>query len=126
MCDALLRMLESARSDGVEIRIASDYRSGKRQKELYLAAVEKDGPEQRYSAPPGHSEHQLGTTADLTDSEGKHLFAQDYDQTPGGMWLEKNAPGYGFKRSYYPHNVKETGYISEPWHWRYIGESKES
>lgn len=121
VCEAVVAMLEAAQKDGEEIRVASDYRSGVRQRELYLNAINKDGPGQRYSAPPGHSEHQLGTTVDLCDPAGEYLFSQEYDQTPGGAWLEKNAPSFGFRRSYYPHNVEETGYISEPWHWRYIG-----
>lgn len=119
--DALAEMLQTAEDEGVEIRICSDYRSGERQRELYLNAVKKDGLQQRYSAPPGHSEHQLGTTVDLCDPKGEHLFSQYYDETPGGEWLEKNAGKFGFRRSYYPHNVEKTGYISEPWHWRYIG-----
>lgn len=119
--DSLIEMFEAAKEDELPLLICSDYRSGPRQRDIYLEAIAKDGPEQRYSAPPGHSEHQLGTTADIVDGAGEFPWSQDMDKTPEGKWLEKNAPKFGWIRSYYPENQEETGYISEPWHWRYIG-----
>lgn len=117
----LVTMLKAASAEEIDIRVCSAYRSGQRQKELYLDAVKKDGASQRYSAPPGHSEHQLGTTVDLVDKEGLELFTQSFAATPQGRWLEENAPSYGFRRTYREENKAETGYIPEPWHWRYVG-----
>ncbi len=119
--EALMEMLDEAREEGIDIRVTSSYRSGPRQRDIYLRNIGRRGPGQRSSAPPGHSEHQLGTTVDLTDPEGQHTFSRTFDETPYGAWLEENAERFGFIRSYYPHNVEETGYISEPWHWRYHG-----
>ncbi len=119
--EALVQMLEAALSDGIDIRVTSAYRSGEYQTRLYTNAISRDGHSQRYSAPPGHSEHQLGTCVDLTDPDDKFSFTEAFHDTLQGRWLEKNAGRFAFRRSYYPHNVKQTGYISEPWHWRYWG-----
>ncbi len=118
--EAITEMFEAALAEGVDIRITSAYRSGDTQKRIYTRNVTRN-PYQRSSAPPGHSEHQLGLTVDLVDPEGEYSFSREFDQTPQGKWLEENAWKYGFVRTYYPHNVEETGYISEPWHWRYYG-----
>lgn len=122
--EALIRMLDEARAEEIDIRVTSAYRSGMRQRDIYLRNIGRRGPGQRSSAPPGHSEHQLGTTVDLTDPDGQHTFSRTFDETPWGAWLEENAVRFGFQRSYYPHNIEETGYISEPWHWRFIGVEK--
>ncbi len=118
-----LELLEGARSVGIELRICSAYRSGERQRILYLAALARDGCNQRYSAPPGHSEHQLGTALDFVDPEGKHLLKDSFGESEAGRWLADHAQQFGFRRSYTPENVQETGYISEPWHYRYWGPS---
>jgi LAS superfamily LD-carboxypeptidase LdcB len=118
--DALVRMFEAARADGVELRVVSAYRSGPTQKSIYTRNIGRN-PAQRSSAPPGHSEHQLGTCVDITDREAAHNFSRTFDLLPEGMWLEANAPRFGYHRSYRPENVGQSGYISEPWHWRYWG-----
>ena len=37
------------------------------------------------------------------------------------MWLAQHAAEYGFALSYPADGERVTGYISEPWHYRYIG-----
>lgn len=120
-CDQLVKMFEAAEKEGVKIRVASAYRSGEMQVRIYTRNTRRD-PSQRSSAPPGHSEHQLGTTVDLSDFEGKHSIRTSFETTKESAWMEKNAAKFGYVRTYYPDNVKETGYISEPWHWRYFGQ----
>lgn len=61
------------------------------------------------SAPPGHSEHQLGTAVDLTLTD------------PAWNWLDLNAHRFGFVMSYRANQTTLTGYRYEPWHWRYVG-----
>lgn len=120
---ALRRMLAAAAAEGVEIRTNSAYRSSSRQMMLYRNAVRRDGAAQRYSAPPGHSEHQLGTTVDLTDPAEAWAFTAEFAGTPQGLWLAKHAASHGFFRTYRDDNTAETGYIPEAWHWRYLGVS---
>lgn len=116
--DALVEMFEDAAKEGLQLQVSSPYRSGERQVQIYTRNIARN-PSQRSSAPPGHSEHQLGTTVDLRSVEGGG--GQGFADTPESAWLEEHGAKYGWVRTYYPHNVAETGYISEPWHWRYFG-----
>ncbi len=83
----------------------------------------------RRSALPGQSEHQLGTATDIvTDIPGMGWKLEpEMDQTPAFAWLQANAYKFGFVMSYPkgaagPKAVNpRTGYVYEPWHWRYIG-----
>jgi D-alanyl-D-alanine carboxypeptidase len=36
-------------------------------------------------------------------------------------WLIQHAATYGFVNSYQVGKESITGYIAEPWHWRYVG-----
>lgn len=119
--EAMIEMLEAARADGLEIIVGSSYRSFERQKQLYAHAVSRGSASQRYSAPPGHSEHQLGTTVDLADASKKFYLSQLFGERPEGAWLKANAGRFGYVLSYTPENTNETGYIQEPWHYRYMG-----
>lgn len=116
--DAFEEMVESARLFGHYFYPFSAYRSYARQEELYQAYVLKDGEAiaDHYSAKPGHSEHQTGLTVDVR-SAGllDNVTTEDY------AWLKDYAHHFGFIIRY-PENKNEiTGYISEPWHLRYVG-----
>lgn len=113
----LLAMVEAARQDGITLDISSAYRSYSYQTWLFDFWVERLGQEQaeRSSARPGASQHQLGTAIDFGSITGP--FAEH----PAGRWLAREAHHFGFSLSY-PGNLEEiTGYIFEPWHFRYIG-----
>jgi D-alanyl-D-alanine carboxypeptidase len=80
------------------------------------------------SAPPGHSEHQLGTTVDFGSPELAEIvgvedieFHTYFFQTSEGKWLEEHAHEYGFTMSYSREAFELTGLYYEPWHYRYIG-----
>lgn len=76
---------------------------------------------QRYSARPGHSEHQLGTAVDLNCQNCIPFDDNDTRNLLFWGFLEDNAHRYGFVISY-PRGAEErTGYQYEPWHIRYIG-----
>ncbi|MCC7392369.1 M15 family metallopeptidase [Candidatus Sumerlaeota bacterium] len=118
---ALTAMIDAAARDSIILRVNSAYRSGEYQRGLFMQACAKNGCAQRYSARPGHSEHQLGVAVDICDAAQKHAFEHSFQDTPEGEWLTANAARFGFRRSYTDDNTAETGYISEPWHWRYWG-----
>ena len=46
---------------------------------------------------------------------------QSFADTPQGKWLAEHAHEFGFVMSYPPGSEEITGYIYEPWHFRYIG-----
>lgn len=117
-----MAMIDAAREDGIDMRVSSPYRSGTYQQVLFGNAVSRRGLNQRGSAPPGHSEHQLGTTVDISSpSTGRFLRNSD----PQHVWLRENGHRFGFRQTYTAENRAETGYIEEPWHWRYMGGDRE-
>ncbi len=44
-----------------------------------------------------------------------------YQDTRAGQWLAKNAPDFGFILRFPKNQQHVTGYIFEPWHYRYLG-----
>jgi D-alanyl-D-alanine carboxypeptidase len=121
--DALTRMLDDASAAGHDIRARSAYRSYAEQETTFNYWVGQLGFDQavRVSAMPGHSEHQLGTTADLSSPEVGWDLVESFGETAPGKWLAANAHDYGFALSYPDGKEDVTGYSYEPWHFRYIG-----
>lgn len=113
----LQTMLESAKADGINILIASGYRSFGTQAGLKSAyKVTYGSGANKFSADQGYSEHQLGTTLDFTTTELKGALI-GFEKTTAFKWLTDNAHKYGFVMSYPKNN---TYYIFEPWHYRFI------
>lgn len=115
----LERMLNRAQDDGVSLNIISAYRSFGTQSALksnYL--VYYGSGANAFSADQGYSEHQLGTTVDLTTDGLQPELSIGLENTPAFVWLTKNAYRYGFVLSYPKGN---SYYQYEPWHWRFVG-----
>lgn len=121
--EPLVRLLAAADADGVTLRIRSSFRSYSVQQGTFQFWIDQLGEEQarRESAPPGHSEHQLGTTADVVGPSVDWDLVSSFGDTSEGQWLEAHAPEYGFAISYPKDGEAITGYIYEPWHIRYLG-----
>ncbi len=111
------RMAADAAKEGLDLWIRSGYRSYSRQKEIYNNYVAEDGKAaaDRYSARPGHSEHQTGLAFDVNS------LSQSFENTAEGKWLAKNCWKYGFIIRYPKGKESITGYMYEPWHIRYLG-----
>jgi len=111
----LKAMFTAAAEEGVQLTVTSAYRSFDTQVSTFNYWVSLDGEAKasKFSARAGQSEHQLGTTLDF-----------NIDRAAGAeqhAWLAENAYLYGFAMSY-PEGAEEvTGYLYEPWHYRYIG-----
>ena len=115
---ALNKMINAAKQDGINLFIKSGYRSYSTQKTLYNNYVARDGvaAADRYSARPGHSEHQTGLAFDLNSLE------QSFDETKEGKWLAEHCHEYGFIIRYPKDKEDVTCYMYEPWHVRYLGD----
>jgi len=114
----LEKMIDRAERSDVDLKIASAYRSFDTQAALKGAYTQTYGSgANAFSADQGYSEHQLGTTLDITTPTvgGTYLSFQD---TEAYTWLQRNAHRYGFTLSYPDDNGF---YIFEPWHWRFVG-----
>jgi len=122
---ALESLLNAAAVEGHNILVRSAYRSYDLQQAVFDANVALNGLEQtkRDTAIPGHSEHQLGTTADVTSASVDWELYESFGVTPEGLWIAAHSWEYGFIISY-PDGFEEiTGYSYEPWHVRYVGVS---
>lgn len=114
---ALNEMINGAKAEGINLFLKSGFRSYSTQETLYNNYVARDGVAEadRYSARPGHSEHQTGLAFDLNSLE------QSFGDTKEGKWLEQNCWKYGFIIRYPKNKESITGYMYEPWHVRYLG-----
>ena len=132
MLEPLTQLLNDMQLLGLQPQILSGYRSYSAQSIAFDKWL-TEFPDRAaiLSAPPGHSEHQLGTTVDfgspnladyIDDPEMKDLqFHTYFYQTPEGIWLAENAHNYGFTLSYPRDTFDLTGFYYEPWHYRYVG-----
>ena len=117
--DELLKLIAAMKEAGFPISDHySGFRSYETQTQLYQDYVNKDGKAEadRYSARPGYSEHQTGLAFDLIGTDGDLVTEEKAAQ-----WLLDHAADYGFVVRYLKGKEKETGYMAEEWHLRYVG-----
>lgn len=117
--EALVRMAEAARKEGITLVVSSAYRSYEYQKTVFERTVKEMGKTEaeRVSALPGMSQHQLGTAIDFG------LIDDTFAKTAASKWLTMHASQFGFSLSYPQDMEKVTGYRWESWHYRYISPS---
>ncbi|MBO7093459.1 MAG: M15 family metallopeptidase, partial [Spirochaetia bacterium] len=114
--EALKKMISDSAEEGLSLMVSSAYRDYKYQVGLYNYYISKYGKEKTdtFSAPPGASQHQLGTVIDFNDVE--NTFAGTKEE----KWLTENAWKYGFSLSFPKGYEDVTGYDWESWHFRYV------
>ena len=115
----LLKLIAAMQQAGFPISDHySGFRSYETQTQLYQDYVNQDGKAEadRYSARPGYSEHQTGLAFDLIGTDGDLVTEEKAAQ-----WLLDHAADYGFVVRYLKGKEKETGYMAEEWHLRYVG-----
>lgn len=135
-CAGGLRLLmEDARADGIELVVSSAYRSYDRQEEIfynYLNFLMGKGLDYEDAfaetaeqiAVPGASEHNSGLAVDFLTPDWFDThddITEDFEDTEAFRWLAKNAWKYGFILRYHKGEANTTGFIYEPWHYRYVG-----
>jgi D-alanyl-D-alanine carboxypeptidase len=133
---AFEEMQKAAAADKIKITPISAYRSNSYQDAVYwkqphLAEFFKRsisrsdltksqqtayrGWRDQVSARRGFSEHQTGLAVDI------NTLDHGFGNTRTGKWLAKNSYRFGFILRYPEGKEKITGYIYEPWHFRYLG-----
>ncbi len=120
---AMRDMFADASGAGLKLGVRSAYRSFRTQCITFDYKVQQNGLEhaKQFSAEPGRSQHQLGTTADITAEALDWDLTQSMGGKAEGQWLAANAHRFGFALSYPEGEEAKTGYAYEPWHFRYIG-----
>lgn len=115
--NAFNEMKADASKLGLNLWLASGYRSYSFQKSIYNNYVNMDGQAaaDTYSARAGHSEHQTGLAFDL------NTITSAFAYTNEGKWVDSNCYKYGLILRYPKGKDSITGYMYEPWHLRYVG-----
>uniref|UniRef100_A0A0C1R759 D-alanyl-D-alanine carboxypeptidase-like core domain-containing protein n=1 Tax=Tolypothrix bouteillei VB521301 TaxID=1479485 RepID=A0A0C1R759_9CYAN len=120
---ALMRMMYSAREEGVWIVPVSGFRTIEQQQKLFQDQVKRRGSVEaaaKISAPAGFSEHHTGFAVDLADGRApKQDVTLEFEKTNAYRWLTRHAREFGFELSFKRNNSQ--GVSFEPWHWRYVG-----
>lgn len=125
----LVNMITDMQAAGLKPMIISGYRSYSAQAIARQKWLEAEPDRANIlSAPPGFSEHQLGTVVDFGSPELADIVGQEdiefhtwFYKTSEGIWLLENAHKYGFTLSYPFEAFEITGFFYEPWHYRYVG-----
>ncbi|MBM9537484.1 M15 family metallopeptidase [Desulfobulbus alkaliphilus] len=110
----LKAMTSAAAEEGVALEVHSGYRSARYQRTIIKQLMARGRTFDdiiRYVAPPGYSEHMLGTVVDFYPSNWTFVDTEAY------QWLRLHAGEYGFIETYHQNN--RTGHPWEPWHWKY-------
>ena len=121
--DAIANMFNAANAEGIYPVVTTAYRGEDFQRQLYDNYVNRDGQEaaDTYSSRPGYSDHQTGLAADISWASNGYNLNRDFENTAEGQWLAQHAHEYGFVMRYPDGKQDITGYMYEPWHFRYIG-----
>jgi D-alanyl-D-alanine carboxypeptidase len=105
-------MLQDMRREGLNIKVASDFRSYSTEEKLFDANnIEAENP--------GTSEHQTGTAFDFFTENSQ--YSEDFSETEEYKWLLKNSYKYGFIERYPKDKISKTGHVCRPWHFRFVG-----
>jgi len=121
--EAFVDMFYEFSSDNYSVRFymaAPPFRTFESQSQLYNQRITQVGRERadQEVARPGHSEHQTGLAIDVA---AYGTTWQDFPNSPAGKWLARNAHTYGFILRYPEGKEHITGFVFEPWHYRYVG-----
>jgi len=127
----LKELFNDAKANGYNLKVLSPYRSYATQEATFtywknlelqkgLSDADADKEANRSSAKAGHSEHQLGTTCDVVSSTDSTLDTTSTNQKVW-TWMDANLVKHGFVLSYPDGKETQTGYVSEPWHIRWVG-----
>ncbi len=123
---ALVEMLNDAEAEGYYFTKNSGYRSYQTQSDIFWSEANAIGEEEanKLTAYPGESEHQTGLAVDLTDDNNTWAsFSDAFGELDSGKWLAANSYKYGFILRYPQGKEDITGYLYEPWHFRYVGKT---
>ena len=118
-----MKMQRDALKENIHIIVDSGYRSYEYQEKVYSSLINKIGLKDASNrvALPGCSEHQTGLAIDVAYIRNNMYIDNILEDDVETIWLHKNAYKYGFILRYPKGREQITGYVYEPWHYRYVG-----
>lgn len=128
----MLKMLEDAKKDGIELVVMSAYRSREYQQGIFNTDMQRyidqgHTKDEAYNitaqniAVPGQSEHETGLAADIKTTTWQGEITEEFENTPEFDWLNENAWKYGYILRYPKDKQDITKITYEPWHYRFVG-----
>ncbi len=139
---AFLRLCQSAKKAGFDIKVVSSYRSYEHQNRIWerkykkftsqgLSPIQAINKIIEYSTIPGTSRHHWGTDLDLVDGNAPQptdvLLAENFHNDGPFCkfkeWMDEYANSYGFYLVY-TNQKDRKGFKYEPWHYSYRALSK--
>ncbi|MBQ8653848.1 MAG: D-alanyl-D-alanine carboxypeptidase family protein [Clostridia bacterium] len=126
--DALMDMFRDAIAEGIgNWQVSAGWRSVSYQQKLFdnqvyeymknndMSRKTAESATRKTVADPGSSEHHLGLAFDIT------VPGVSFKGTKQARWMAENCWEYGFILRYTEEKESITGFIAEPWHFRYVG-----
>lgn len=115
-----VRMARSMKENGLSIIVNSSYRTYEEQEKIYNSFYKQYGEEyaEEYSAHAGYSEHETGLAVDI---DTYRSTSASFEESEEFTWLKEHCYEYGYILRYPEGLEKITGYLYEPWHYRYVG-----
>ncbi len=122
IADELRAMIADARSAGLSVYLSCGYTDAAAQEHIYRRAAAKYGEftAQTIVGRPGESEHRSGLAVDIADRYYEEKDSS-LENTELFTWLQMHCCEYGFILRYPKDRKAITGYVYEPWHFRYVG-----
>lgn len=117
--EALKKLMDEAQKDGIDLVVESGFRSYNYQMRIFTKLLNTGRKYEdiiRYVAPPGYSQHALGTAVDFYPSNW------EFAGLPAYTWLQENANRFGFSETY--PRISTDGSPWEAWHWNYQPEHR--
>ena len=128
IAQALLDFGVAAEEEGLNVYLASGYRSYESQLENFNRVCANngvsDGKDKNgyyITMPAGCSEHQSGLCCDITDRWYGTKTADALRNNPLSVWMAEHCQEYGFILRFPEGKESITGVMYEPWHFRYVG-----
>lgn len=121
--EAIEKLFNAAKEDGIELRLGNGFRSASYQQQLYQASVDRVGQTStdKTTARPGYSELQTGLAVAILGADTTTDFDLSFAKAKEYEWLQDNAYKYGFILRYPEGKEDITGYTYMPWQYRYVG-----
>lgn len=121
--DAWDAMRSACETDtGYVLYLCSGYRTFEAQAALFSKSIQNKGIGYACSknAMEGRSEHNLGLALDISTTD-TGVISSGFADTTAGAWVGEHCHEYGFILRYPADKTAVTGYVFEPWHYRYVG-----
>ena len=116
--EALYRLMRAADRSGVKLYVRQAYRSYADEARRY-DLLSASG---QVAHKPGESSYQTGLSVALVGADWRtEELTEAFANSKEAKWLSEHAVEYGFVLRYPEGKENVTGWMYEPWHYRYVG-----